>query len=202
MGLENNKCEVCRGKGWDDSDGDGRPLDCTACKGTGKRQKPALAVVPAEQGAVSKEVESPRYRPPAGLFPPDLFPSNVKEEKSPAPLKTPEPITLSAYSSESRANAVYPNRGTPYGLAYAGLGIAGESGEVADKIKKVLRDHAGELSPEHREAIALELGDALWYIDAVAFECGITLEEVGRKNLAKLADRRARKVIHGEGDNR
>lgn len=163
-----------------------------------------LYVAPRDEGTIqwiSKDPENPRYRRVFYV---------QKEITAPAPAallsaEAPpaEPLTLAAYSKESRSNALYRGQGSSFGMAYATLGLAGEAGEVAEKIKKVLRDTGGgDLSAEQRKAIALELGDSLWYLDAVAFECGLTLEEIARANLEKLADRRARKVIHGEGDNR
>ena len=87
-------------------------------------------------------------------------------------------------------------------LAVMALGLAGEAGEVADKVKKVLRDHGGVFSPEQREALKLELGDVLWYVAQLASELGFELEEIGAANLDKLASRSARNVIAGSGDNR
>jgi NTP pyrophosphatase (non-canonical NTP hydrolase) len=81
---------------------------------------------------------------------------------------------------------------------YECLGLAGETGELVDKIKKSWRNQ----TPLDREAAARELGDVLWYVTAIAVELGYTLEEVAVMNIAKLADRQARGVIKSEGDNR
>lgn len=91
---------------------------------------------------------------------------------------------------------------SPGTLWYYGLGIAGEAGEVADKIKKVFRDAGGEMAPADKEQVVLELGDVLWYLTAIATRCGVQLEDVARRNIAKLTARRARGVLHGSGDNR
>jgi NTP pyrophosphatase (non-canonical NTP hydrolase) len=85
---------------------------------------------------------------------------------------------------------------------YCGLGLADESGEVAGKIKKVLRDHGGKVSPEIREALKQELGDVLWYLTQIATSLNYTLEEIAEANIRKLADRLERGVIGGSGDNR
>lgn len=82
------------------------------------------------------------------------------------------------------------------------LGLAGESGEVTEKIKKILRDKSGVLSDDDRHAIVKELGDVLWYVAAIAHLLGSDLETVAQKNLDKLADRYQRGVIHGSGDDR
>ena len=111
-------------------------------------------------------------------------------------------LTFEQYQRRSKGTAIYPGAGTVGGLTYSALGLSGESGEVAEKVKKMLRDDGGELSDERREAIAKELGDVLWYVAAVARDAGLSLEEVATGNLNKLASRKARGVLQGSGDNR
>ena len=82
------------------------------------------------------------------------------------------------------------------------LGLAGESGEFTDKVKKIVRDKAGKISPEDREELVKELGDVLWYTALVSEYMGVSLEEVAEKNLAKLASRQKRGTLTGSGDNR
>ncbi len=82
------------------------------------------------------------------------------------------------------------------------MGLVGETGEVADKIKKVIRDDGGILSEEKRRDIEKELGDVLWYIANLAIELDLSLDEIALKNLDKLKDRWDRGVLHGSGDNR
>jgi NTP pyrophosphatase (non-canonical NTP hydrolase) len=86
-------------------------------------------------------------------------------------------------------------------ISYASLGM-GESGEVQGKVKKVIRDSGGVISDEVRSNIAGELGDLLWYLAATADEFDLSLEGIAEDNLAKLADRKARGVIQGSGDER
>jgi len=109
-------------------------------------------------------------------------------------------LTFSEYAEAAGRTAVYPNRGN--NLIYPTLGLCGESGEVAEKVKKVLRDADGKVSDAVREALVLELGDALWYVAAVAFELGVTMEDVAERNKAKLASRQAREKLKGSGDER
>jgi NTP pyrophosphatase (non-canonical NTP hydrolase) len=109
-------------------------------------------------------------------------------------------MDLNAYQQGARQTARYPDVGS--NPIYPTLGLCGEAGEVADKVKKVLRDHGGVFSPEQREALKLELGDVLWYVAQLASELGFELEEIGAANLDKLASRSARNVIAGSGDNR
>ena len=82
------------------------------------------------------------------------------------------------------------------------LGLVGESGEVAEKFKKLLRDKSGVITDETRAEIIKELGDILWYVNSVAHLIGSSLEEVAVRNNAKLASRKQRDKIRGSGDNR
>lgn len=82
------------------------------------------------------------------------------------------------------------------------LGLVGESGEVADRVKKIMRDHGGEPTVEDGVKILLELGDTLWYVAEAAHYFGFSLEEVAKANLDKLEKRLQNGTIHGEGDYR
>ena len=88
------------------------------------------------------------------------------------------------------------------GLSYPALGLAGEAGEVAEQIKKSIRDDAGELTGQRRSALAKELGDVLWYLAQLATELDLDLDEVAAGNLDKLRSRQLRGVLSGSGDNR
>jgi NTP pyrophosphatase (non-canonical NTP hydrolase) len=109
-------------------------------------------------------------------------------------------MRISEYQERSRATAVYPRAGED--LLYPTLGLCGEAGEVAEKVKKMLRDDGGVLSDERREALGKELGDVLWYVAQVATEAGLDLEEVAAGNLDKLLSRRDRDALRGSGDDR
>ena len=82
------------------------------------------------------------------------------------------------------------------------FGLVGESGEVAEKFKKLIRDKHGRISEEDRQEILKELGDILWYINTVSSLLGSNLEEVAQKNLNKVLSRKERGVTKGSGDNR
>ena len=84
------------------------------------------------------------------------------------------------------------------------LGLAGETGEVLEIIKKMIRDKGGvfETTQEDREKLKKELGDVLWYLSAIARYNDIKLEDIAKTNLEKLASRQRRDKIHGSGDNR
>jgi len=109
-------------------------------------------------------------------------------------------MTFNEYQKESRKTAIYPNVGE--NMVYPVLGLSGEAGEVAEKMKKILRDDNGKVSEEKREEIKKELGDVLWYISQISTELDLELEEVAAKNLEKLFSRMDRGKLGGSGDNR
>ena len=82
------------------------------------------------------------------------------------------------------------------------FGLVGESGEVAEKFKKLIRDKKGEITDEDKQEILKELGDILWYVNSVSTLLGSSLEEVAQKNLDKVLSRKDRGVTTGSGDNR
>ena len=95
---------------------------------------------------------------------------------------------------------MYPNKDNNF--IYPVLGLCGESGEIAEKIKKVIRDEGGIVSEHKREEIKKELGDVLWYISQIATELGLSLDAVAKLNIEKLRSRLERNKIFGSGDNR
>lgn len=103
------------------------------------------------------------------------------------------------YQHKTAKYAVYPQARR---VEYVTLGLTSEAGEVAGKVKKVLRDNNGVLSDEHREQIMAELGDVLWYVSQLCNELGVRMADVADGNIAKLEDRLQRNQIHGSGDNR
>lgn len=82
------------------------------------------------------------------------------------------------------------------------LGLAGESGETTDKIKKIIRDKGGRADTDDVEAIKKELGDVIWYVASIARYLGIPFSEVAKENIKKLSSRKKRGKLHGEGDDR
>lgn len=106
-------------------------------------------------------------------------------------------MDLRTYQRFAEEYMMYPRR---IAYEYPALGLAGEAGEVANKVKKIARDH---LDPESiKQDITDELGDVLWYVAAIATEFDLDLGNVAHRNLMKLADRKARDVIRGSGDDR
>ncbi len=82
------------------------------------------------------------------------------------------------------------------------LGLTGEAGEVAEKLKKIIRDKNSLVSEEDKVELAKELGDVLWYIAVFAHDLGVPLDQIAQQNLDKLKSRQARGVLGGQGDNR
>ena len=109
-------------------------------------------------------------------------------------------MTLNEYQAHALETAVYPEK---YKVVYPALGLAGEAGETADKIKKVLRgDDGGVLTDEKREAVAMEIGDVLWYCATLANDLGYDLDTIAHMNYLKLKSRQERGKLSGSGDNR
>ena len=104
------------------------------------------------------------------------------------------------YQEKSRVTAKYPDLGNNW--AYPVMGLCGEAGEVANKMKKVMRDDNGVVSDEKKEEVKKELGDVLWYMAQLATELGLSLDEVAQANIEKLYSRLERGKIGGSGDNR
>lgn len=114
-------------------------------------------------------------------------------------------LSLEDYQIVSAETAIYPGAGEEAsigGLSYVTLGLTGEAGEIANKVKKIIRDHRGTITAKARNELAGELGDVLWYVAQVATQLGVSLNQVAELNLVKLQDRKQRNVIQGSGDHR
>ena len=107
-------------------------------------------------------------------------------------------MEFNEYQEKARETAIYPSE---QGLIYTALGLCGEAGEVAEKVKKMIRDEI-QLDAKYRGKLARELGDVLWYVANLAHEVGISLNEVAIRNITKLQSRSKRNVLQGDGDNR
>lgn len=113
-------------------------------------------------------------------------------------------MELGEYQEKSAVTAIYPEAltGTRPAMNYAVLGLVGEAGELANKIKKIYRDDIDETTYQYRQDIMYELGDILWYIARVADEFGLELEDVGATNIRKLLARQRDGTLGGSGDTR
>ena len=104
------------------------------------------------------------------------------------------------YQTGALQTAIYPNMGQNF--IYPALGLVGEAGEVAEKVKKIIRDGDGTLTDPDRDKIAKELSDVCWYVAVLAYELDYSLEDIMQMNLDKLRSRQERGVLAGSGDNR
>ena len=109
-------------------------------------------------------------------------------------------MTFSEYQKACLKTAVYPDIG--HNIIYPVLGLCGEAGEVAEKVKKVIRDEDGIITHRKRSEIAKEIGDVLWYIATICSELDLKIELIAEANIQKLISRKERDKIHGNGDNR
>lgn len=106
-------------------------------------------------------------------------------------------MTLNEYQQKALETAFYPMP-----IIYPALGMCGEAGEVADKVKKILRDNNCEFTEEKKHELAKEIGDVMWYCATLANDLGYSLDDIGQMNYDKLHSRQLRGMLGGSGDNR
>lgn len=164
----------------------------------------------AEENACLRAIEDAhqaRFRHEAGLSssrgdssecPP--FEAALTNEGS----ERPRAYTFEEYAVQCKTTLGYPRDLHPLVPVYPTIALAGEVGELSEKVKKILRDRksAVPLTDEERTDLLKEAGDVLWYLCAFAEDLGSSLEAVAKMNIAKLADRKARGTLSGSGDSR
>ena len=106
---------------------------------------------------------------------------------------------LDMYQKVALTTAIYPRE---QAIIYPTLGLAGEAGEVANKVKKIIRDGSDSKDEKLVSEIKAEIGDCLWYIAVLASDFDIKLSDIASANLEKLEKRKEKGTIHGSGDNR
>lgn len=121
-------------------------------------------------------------------------------------------LSFNEYQKNAVSTAVYPpvavvgTTAEPYfqpaNYIYPAIGLAGEAGELSEKIKKLVRDKRGAYDSDDVQAISKEIGDILWYCAAISQEFGLDFGAVAQQNLDKLASRKSRGALNGSGDNR
>jgi len=109
-------------------------------------------------------------------------------------------MNFKEYQEKSRETAIYPNVGDNF--IYPTLGLSSEAGEIANKVKKILRDEGGIASEEKKHELSKELGDILWYVSQLVSEFKLSLDDVANLNIEKLQSRKQRGKLQGSGDNR
>ena len=117
-------------------------------------------------------------------------------------MKAPKVTTLNHYQAATAATADFPDSGPYGGLEYLTLGVCGEAGEVAEKVKKQIRRGGDRDDPAFAAEVAKEIGDVLWYLSRLSARLGFSLETIAQINLEKTYDRKARGVVKGTGDSR
>lgn len=109
-------------------------------------------------------------------------------------------ITAADYQRKAAETAIFPKQKA---LEYITLGLTGEAGEIANKVKKLIRDGADEETLEQKKIeIGYELGDVLWYCAMLAREVDMDLGNIMENNIIKLLSRKERGKLGGSGDNR
>jgi len=106
---------------------------------------------------------------------------------------------LDMYQQVAKTTAIYPRE---QAIIYPTLGLTGEAGEVANKVKKIIRDGTNKNDEGLVQDLSAEIGDCLWYIAVLADDIGIKLSDIANINLEKLHKRKEKGTIHGSGDNR
>jgi NTP pyrophosphatase (non-canonical NTP hydrolase) len=106
---------------------------------------------------------------------------------------------FNSYQRSASGTAIYPEK---HRITYPALGMAGEAGEVANKVKKLIRDGPENRPETWREDIASEIGDVLWYCAALASDLNLSLGMIAAQNLIKLDKRKDKGTLGGSGDTR
>ena len=108
-----------------------------------------------------------------------------------------ETVELTEYQRAAQETAIFPE---DMGIVYTALGLTGEAGEVANQVKKIIRDDGGTVSYERRFKLRDEMGDVLWYLSALATQLGLSLEDIAWGNIEKLRKRQQKGTLQGSGD--
>ena len=103
---------------------------------------------------------------------------------------------LDMYQKVAKTTAIYPRE---QAIIYPSLGLTGEAGEVANKVKKIIRDGTNQ---NIIQEISNEIGDVLWYVALLADDIGCKLSDIANDNLIKLENRKKKGTLHGSGDGR
>jgi NTP pyrophosphatase (non-canonical NTP hydrolase) len=111
-------------------------------------------------------------------------------------------LSFNEYQKKAASTAIYKDGNEGRELFYVALGLAGEAGEFAGEVSKLIRDDKGQLTLERANKLVSEVGDVMWFLAQTCTELGVTMEQVAQANLDKLASRKARGVLTGSGGDR
>jgi len=109
-------------------------------------------------------------------------------------------MDFNEYQKRAKETAIYPKMNPSW--TFPAIGLSGETGELMEKLKKIIRDSDLKVTDEKLDSIKKELGDILWYLSAITTELNLSLDEIANDNIAKINSRKQRAVIKGEGDYR
>ncbi len=109
-------------------------------------------------------------------------------------------MTFDEYQKQALTTRLQRDQGE-LDLAHWALGIVGEGGEIAEKVKKIIRDRT-ELDDDAKRLLSKEIGDVLWYLAVLADHLGVSFDEVAQANIDKLKSRQQRDKLGGSGDER
>lgn len=115
---------------------------------------------------------------------------------------TPPALSFNEYQEKAASTAIYKEGNEGRELFYVALGLAGEAGEFAGEVSKLIRDDKGELTEDRKNKLISEAGDVFWFLAQTCTELGVTMQEVAQANLDKLASRKERGVLNGSGGTR
>ena len=124
---------------------------------------------------------------------------NLKQEAEQFLKEKYDMVDFNSYQRSAVTTAIYPNQ---HKITYPALGMAGEAGEVANKVKKLIRDGPDNRPLTWREDIGYEIGDVIWYCSELADNLNLTLGMIAAQNLAKLQKRKDKGTLGGSGDTR
>lgn len=113
-------------------------------------------------------------------------------------------VNMNGFQAECRKTAIYRNnmQSLQERMSYCVLGLTSEAGEVAGKLKKVMRDNNGYLGFQEAHDIRKEVGDVLWYCAMILDELQLTMGGCADTVLQKLAARQSNGTLQGSGDER
>ena len=120
----------------------------------------------------------------------DLLVVDFEESKS---------LNFNDYQKIAKTTAIYPDE---YKIIYPALSLVGEAGEVANKVKKIVRDGEDKMSSDWKQQLASEIGDVLWYCAALASDLNMSLGVIASQNKDKLEARLKKGTLQGSGDKR
>ena len=124
---------------------------------------------------------------------------NLKKEADSWLKRKYSSMQIDDYQNNAKATAIYPQE---HKILYPALGLAGEAGEVANKVKKIIRDGVQNMPPDWKQQLASEIGDVLWYCAVLADDLNVSLGTVAAQNIEKLERRKLKGTLKGSGDKR